>query len=225
MPRQLQFRGDRSPSLAPKICITSWYTLCVFAAVMVTFSAPEGGNLPGSLGRHIILLACAVIYIPRAAVSLFVFVKRKIPWWEAAWGGGLIGFVLFAFLSDGFRTPHPLGFVDVVGALLYLTGSYLGTASEYARHLWKARPENQGHLYTEGLFQYSRHMNYFGDLLLFGGFAVLTRQGWAGIVPLIMGLNFVLILIPAHDAYLATRYGAEFAAYARRVKKLIPLVY
>ena len=225
MPRQLQFQGERSPSLASKISITSWYALGVSAAAWFTFSSPEGGSPPGNVGRHVVLLACAVIYVLRAAATLFVFVKRKIPWWEAAWGGGLIGFVLFAFLSDGLRTPQPLGFVDVAGALLYLTGSYLGTASEYARYVWKARPENQGHLYEEGLFQYSRHINYFGDLLLFGGFAVLTRQVWAGIVPLIMGLNFVLFLIPAHDAYLASRYGAEFEANARRTKKLIPLVY
>ncbi|MGB5873298.1 MAG: DUF1295 domain-containing protein [Bacteroidota bacterium] len=225
MNRRLQFQGERSPSLAPKISIISWYTLCVFAAAFSTFTALEEGSSPGDLGRQVALLACAVIYISRAAVTLFVFVKRKIPWWEAASGGGLIGFVLFTFLSNGLRTPEPLGFVDVVGALLYLTGSYLGTGSEYSRHVWKARPENQGHFYTEGLFRYARHINYFGDLLLFCGFAVLTQQMWTGIVPLIMGLNFVLILIPAQDAYLASRYGTEFDNYARRTKKLIPLVY
>jgi steroid 5-alpha reductase family enzyme len=115
--------------------------------------------------------------------------------------------------------------VDAVGALLYVVGSYVGTASEYSRHLWKTRPENRGHLYTEGLFRYSRHINYFGDLLLFCGFAVLTRQLWTGIVPLVMGLNFVLFLIPAQDSYLATRYGVEFDDYSRRTKKLVPLLY
>ena len=225
MPRQLQFQSEKSASLAPKICITFWYSLGVFTAAWFAFSAPEGSTPPGNLGRQVVLLSCAVIYVIRAAVTLFVFVKRKIPWWEAAWGGGLIGFVLFAFLSEGFRTAQPLELVDVVGSLLYLTGSYLGTGSEYSRHVWKARPENQGHLYTEGLFQYSRHINYFGDLLLFGGFAMLTRQAWTGVVPLAMALSFVLLLIPAHDAYLASRYGAEFDDYARRTKKLIPLVY
>lgn len=225
MPKQLQFQGEKSPSLASKISITCWFTLGVFSAAWFTFSVPGVGGSPGNFGRKVVLLACAIIYIARAAVTLFVFVKRKIPLWEAIWGGGLIGFVLFAFLSEGFRAPEPLGFVDAVGALLYLTGSYLGTASEYTRHLWKARPENQGHLYTEGLFQYSRHINYFGDLLLFGGFAALTQHVWAGMVPLIMGLNFVFILIPAQDAYLASRYGTEFDDYAHRTKKLIPLVY
>jgi steroid 5-alpha reductase family enzyme len=113
----------------------------------------------------------------------------------------------------------------VLGVLLYVIGSYVGTASEYSRHLWKARPENQGHLYTEGLFRYCRHINYFGDLLLFAGLGILTRQLWTGMVPLAMGLNFVLVIIPAHDAYLAMRYGGEFEEYARRAKKLVPFLY
>lgn len=225
MPRQLQFKGERAASLGPKISIISWYCLGVLAAAWFTYSAPEGANPADNHGRQVILLACAVIYVIRAAVTLFVFVKRKIPWWEAAWGGGLIGFVLFAFLFHGLLTPQPLGIVDAVGALLYLTGSYLGTGSEYSRHVWKGHPRNRGHLYTEGLFRYSRHINYFGDLLIFGGFAVLTQELWTGIVPLAMTLSFVLLLIPAHDAYLASRYGVEFDEYARRTKKLIPLIY
>jgi len=104
-------------------------------------------------------------------------------------------------------------------------GSPGGTASEHARHIWKARPENLGHLYAEGLFSYSRHVNYSGDLLVFGGCAMLTRQPWTGIVPLAMGLNFALLIIPAHDAYLAARYGSEFDRDARRTSKLIPLLY
>jgi protein-S-isoprenylcysteine O-methyltransferase Ste14 len=40
-----------------------------------------------------------------------------------------------------------------------------------------------------------------------------------------MGLNFALVIIPAHDAYLAERYGSDFDQYARRTSKLIPLLY
>jgi len=179
MSRKLQFQREKSPSIGPKVAITSWYLLCVAGAVWLTFSAPMELKRPGSPDRQVALLACVVIYVARAAHTLFVFVKRKIPWWEAAWGG----------------------------------------------HIWKARPENRGHLYTEGLFRYSRHINYFGDLLLFGGCAALTRQLWTGIVPLAMGLNFAFLIIPAHDAYLAARYGSEFDHYASRTRKLVPLLY
>lgn len=225
MNQTLQFRGERSPSAGPKAAIIAWYVLCAGTAAWLTLLAPVAMERPGSAGRQVALLACVAIYVARAAHTLLVFVKRKVPWWEAAWGGSIIGLVLFFFLWRGLRAPEPLGPLDLVGILVYVAGSYLGTASEYQRHLWKARPEHQGHLYTEGLFRRSRHINYFGDLLLFAGLAVLTRQPWTGIVPLAMGLNFVFVIIPAHDAYLAARYGAEFERYAGRTPRLVPLLY
>jgi protein-S-isoprenylcysteine O-methyltransferase Ste14 len=225
MSKKLQFQGEKSPSMGPKLAIVSWYLLCAAAAAWLTFSAPTEANGPASRSRQVALLASVVIYVARAAHTLFVFVKRKIPWWEAAWGGGIIGGVIFFFLLGGLRAPQPIGPVDLVGVALYVAGSYVGTASEHSRHIWKARPENEGHLYTEGLFSYSRHINYFGDLLVFAGCAMLTRQPWTGIVPLAMGLNFALVIVPAHDAYLAARYGSEFDRYARRTSRLVPLLY
>jgi protein-S-isoprenylcysteine O-methyltransferase Ste14 len=222
---QLQFQSEKSPSIGPKSAITSWYLLCVAGALWLTFSDPMELNRAGDPGRQAALIACVLIYVARAAHTLFLFVKRRVPWWEAAWGGGIIGCVLFFFLLGGLRAPQPIGPVDLAGVILYAAGSWIGTASEHARHVWKARPENRGRLYTEGLFRYSRHVNYFGDLLLFGGCAVLTRQPWTGIVPLAMGLNFALVIIPAHDAYLAARYGSEFDRYARRTRKLVPWLY
>jgi len=40
-----------------------------------------------------------------------------------------------------------------------------------------------------------------------------------------MALNFVFNIIPAHDTYLAAHYASEFDQYARRTRRLIPLVY
>jgi protein-S-isoprenylcysteine O-methyltransferase Ste14 len=222
---RLQFQGEKAPSIAPKVSLISWYLLCTAAGAWLTLSATHEGSDPGNPARQALLLACVLIYIARAATTLFAFLKRKIPWWEAAWGGIPIGLVLFFALRDGLRTPQPLGVADAAGILLYLAGSYLGTASEYSRNIWKSRPENQGRLYTGGLFKYSRHINYFGDLLLFLGFGILTTLAWTVIVPLAMALNFVFFIIPAHDAYISTRYGTEFEDYARRTRKLIPFVY
>jgi hypothetical protein len=123
--------------------MTFWYVVCIAGAAWMTFRASDSS---GSPDRQVILVACALVYVARATLTFFVFMKRKIPWWEATWGGVSIGLVLFFFLRAGLRVPQPIGLVDILGILLYITGSYLGTASEYARHIWKARPENQGHL-------------------------------------------------------------------------------
>lgn len=225
MSNTLQFQGAKSPSIGPKCAIIGWYLLCSAGAAWFVLVRPDAQPPAGDPARQAALLACVALYILRAAHTLFAFVERRVPWWEAAWGGSIIGCVLFFYLLYGLRTPQSLGPIDAVGVLLYVAGSYVGTASEWSRHRWKARAENRGHLYTGGLFRFSRHVNYFGDLLLFAGLAVLTRQLWAGMVPLGMALNFAFMIIPAHDAYLASHYGAEFERYASRTRKLVPLVY
>lgn len=112
-----------------------------------------------------------------------------------------------------------------LGVVLYLLGSYLNTGSEYQRKLWKKRPENKGKLYTEGLFKHSMHINYFGDAVLFSGFALVTGTPWAFAIPLIMVCMFVFLNIPMLDKYLAERYGEAFDEYASRTAKFVPYVY
>lgn len=223
--KKLQFQSEKSSSIAQKMSIITWYIACIVVAVYLTFFKRNEAEQFVNAERQVALLASAIIYVVRAAITLFIFVKRKIPWWEAAWGGSILGLVLFFFLYYGLLETKSLAIADLVGILIYLIGSYIGTASEYSRYIWKARSENQGHLYVEGLFKYARHINYFGDLLLFLGFAILTNQLWTVFVPLGMGLNFVLLIIPAHDAYLASRYGKEYTKYAQRTRKLIPFLY
>jgi hypothetical protein len=225
MKQQMQFQPGKSPSIGPKAAIIAWYVVCATAAAWMWFGAPEGAAPAAVFGRPLLLLCCAALYVGRAAHTLFVFVKRTVPWWEAMWGGSIIGVVLFLFLRDGLRAPQPLGTTDALAVLLYLAGSYFGTASEYLRHVWKAEPAHRGHIYTGGLFGWSRHINYFGDLLLFTGLGLLTTHWWTLFVPLGMACNFIFVIIPAHDAYLAERYGEEFRAYAGQTKRLIPMVY
>ena len=124
-------------------------------------------------------------------------------------------------------TQH-LAFVnagDIIGIVLVVIGSFLNTYSELQRHWWKQKPSSKGHCYTEGLWKYSMHINYFGDSLLFTGWIMLTATFWMAWLPLLMTAGFVWFHIPSLDAYLADRYGEEFKAYAAKTKKLIPFVY
>ena len=45
------------------------------------------------------------------------------------------------------------------------------------------------------------------------------------VIPLVMTLNFIVVIIPRLDRYLADSYGEEFEQYARRTKKLAPFLY
>jgi steroid 5-alpha reductase family enzyme len=173
----------------------------------------------------VLLLGAAAVYFLRSLLTTFVFLKRRMSWAEVSTIAGWIGSLqlLFAFL--GGRQTAPVGLVEMVGILLYVGGSYLNSGSEFQRHVWKQQPEHQDQLYTEGLFRYAMHINYFGDLVLFTGWVLLTRRWVLLVVPGLMLLGFVFLNIPALDRYLAERYGEAFRAYAARTKKLIPFLY
>jgi len=182
-------------------------------------------RLSGDPARRILIAACLIIYFVRLQVTVWVFQKRKWTWLETITITVLMSFVLYSFARAGGNNQQVVGYVEAVGILLYLSGSYLNTHSEYYRHVWKLKAKNQGRLYTRGLFSLSMHINYFGDIVLFTGLAMATHSLSMLVIPLIMALNFVFNIIPSLDRYLEKKYKDEFSDYARTTKKFIPLIY
>jgi len=103
--------------------------------------------------------------------------------------------------------------VLVVASFFYALGSYLNTYSELQRKVWKKDPNNKGRCYTLGLFSFSRNINYFGDTMLFAGWALATGNWMNSWAPIVMGLSFYFFHIPDKEKYLATRYAQDWPAY------------
>jgi protein-S-isoprenylcysteine O-methyltransferase Ste14 len=225
MRRRFQFQGVNAESLGAKFFMLGalFVTFCLSAWLLFAPASPAHGS--GLLLRSVILLSCLGIYILRLGLTFLYFLKRKIPWWESLFGGLAFPIFMLAFIWNAAFNAQPLALLFWLSLLLYVLGSLMGTVGEAARYHWKRQPENQGHLYTQGLFGWSRHINYFADLLLFSSFAGLSGNGQLLFIPLGMFLSFVFWVIPSHDAYLAQRYGNDYEAYAKRVKRLIPYIY
>ncbi|MEO9258623.1 MAG: DUF1295 domain-containing protein [Crocinitomicaceae bacterium] len=181
-------------------------------------------NVINTERRFIIYLFCIIIFI-RLSFMMLYLLKRTIPWAESvsvpfAFAIYYIGFSLLVMSTD-----KPLDWIDVLGIIIFLIGSYLNTFGELQRHFWKKRPENKGKLYTEGLFKYSMHINFFGDVLWVTAFAILTRNIYAIIIPIFLACMFIFFNIPALDKYLASHYGEAFQEYKKKTKRFIPFIY
>jgi protein-S-isoprenylcysteine O-methyltransferase Ste14 len=210
--------GERDPSTLPRLAMVGMHLVGVLVATGLLTAGP-------STTRRIALLACAWIYFARLLATSLVFLQRKVGWAEAVQVGPFLLLIQVFLAWLGARAATPWGVLDVLALVLYGVGSVLNSGSELQRLAWKARRENTGHLYTGGLFRLSRHVNYFGDVVLFTGFALLTRSPWAFLVPAVMALMFVFVHIPTLERYLRGRYGEEYVEWARHSKRLIPLVY
>lgn len=225
--------GEHQASLPHKAILVVLHLLAVGASAWLllgggieavgTFLGMSWGL--ADLARRALLLSCSVVYFARLCLTVFVFLRRRLAWWEATTVGFFTWVINVTFSLLGGTQPAPLGLVGVAAVSLYLVGSYLNTVSEYQRDRWKQRPENQGHLYTEGLFGRSMHINYLGDVLLFSGWALLTYRIGAFALPLVMLVGFVFFHIPMLDRHLHEKYGAEFEDYQTRTKRLIPWLY
>ncbi|MBZ5608685.1 MAG: DUF1295 domain-containing protein [Acidobacteriia bacterium] len=181
--------------------------------------------MPGDVTRRACLGAGFSIYYLRILFTEFVFLKRGVSWSEVftivPW---MLGIFLLLSVAGG-TNPEPFGAAGVAGLVLFLVGSWMNSYGEYARHRWKQRPENRGRLYTQGLFRYSRHPNYLGDLILFTGLCLISGAWVTALIPLAMLAGFVFVNIPVLDSHLRDKYGSQFEEYAKGTRKLIPRLY
>jgi protein-S-isoprenylcysteine O-methyltransferase Ste14 len=182
-------------------------------------------NASHSTGRRIIVFVFSVITFIRLAFMMFYLLRRGIPWGEAisvplAFAIYYIGFSLFVL-----PTTLTIDCIDILGIAIFLIGSSLNTTAEVLRDKWKSVPENAGKIYTGGLFAYSMHINYFGDLLWVSAYAILTRNIFSISIPVFIFCFFAFYNIPKLDKHLHEHYGKGFEEYARRTKKFIPFIY
>ena len=93
---------------------------------------------------------------------------RKVLWTEVFAEAGFIIPVSLLCLAEGARSRRrqPLGPAEIMGMVLFLGGTYLNLASEGERWAWKMDAANKGRLYTAGLWQLSRHINYWGEIVV-----------------------------------------------------------
>lgn len=181
-------------------------------------------NASNASSRRIILFLFHLITFLRLGFMMVVLLKRRIPWEESfsvpiAFALYYVGFTLLTLPSS-----LALDAWDLVGIGVFIFGGILNTGGEYLRHLWKKDPENKGKLYTGGFFKYSRHVNYLGDLLWVGGYAILSRNYWSFLIVVLLFSFFVFYNAPKLDRYLKEKYGEQYDHYAKKTRMLIPFI-
>ena len=204
------------------ICI-SGYLMFFEEAKMNSLLQPF--NIDGNFIRNVLIISCMCIYFLRLLFTLFIFFQRKMYWIEAIVIANIMPWIFPYIAYTSGRYSKAIGLIEFVGITLFLTGSYLNSGSEFLRYSWKKKRENAGRIYTGGFFKHAMHINYFGDIVLFTGMAMIAHQFQLLFIPISMAFIFIVILIPLKENYLREKYGDEFVSYASNTKKLIPLIF
>ena len=91
-----------------------------------------------------------------------------------------------------------VGAIYVVGAVMWTTGFAIEVIADQQKSRFRSDPANAGRFINVGLWARSRHPNYFGEILLWAGIAVLA-------IPYLSGIQWVVMLSPLFVYALLTR--------------------
>jgi len=124
------------------------------------------------------------------------------------------------------RTGHAFGPLDIVAAVVGIGGALLELVADEQMRAF-AKVKQPGQVMDRGLWKYSRHPNYLGELMFWLSmylFALAVGLGfwWSGVGVLAMLAMFLGASIPLLDDRSEAR-RPEFAEYRRRTSALLPL--
>ena len=125
----------------------------------------------------------------------------------------------------------PLGPVGMIGVAIWVAGFLIEVVSDSQKSAFKADPSNAGKFINTGLWAWSRHPNYFGEIVIWIGMAIIA-------LPVLQGWQFATLISPVFVAFLLIkvsgipmledkadeRWGGQddYEDYKRRTPVLIP---
>jgi steroid 5-alpha reductase family enzyme len=196
--------------------------------------------------RSILLLALVVIWAARLGSFLFRRIQkagkdarfdeikpsfiRFLSTWTLQ--GLWVTFTLAAALAAITTTARKeLGLFALIGFLIWIFGFAIEVVADAQKSRFRADPMNKGKFIDTGLWARSRHPNYFGEIVLWIGVAVIA-------LPILRGWQWVTLISPVFVTLLLTRISGvpmlekradekwggqeDYEAYKERTPVLIP---
>jgi len=140
--------------------------------------------------------------------------------------GFLIVVILFPVTYVLAHRSSGLTRLDALGAAIWVVGFVFEAVGDLQLARFKRDPGNRGRVITSGLWKYTRHPNYFGEVTLWWGvwlIACSVPGGWKTVFG--PATITVLILLVSGIPLLERKYegNIEFKEYQRRTSAFFPL--
>lgn len=131
------------------------------------------------------------------------------------------------------QQAQPLTVVMLLGLAIWLLGFVLETIADWQKFKFKTRSESQGLWVDVGLWRYSRHPNYLGEILCWWGlfiFILPVQNSWSYLTMIgPMFITYLLLFVtgipPLENRY-DQRYqdNEDYQRYKEETSLLVPFV-
>lgn len=194
------------------------------------------------------IIVCLLVTLWGVRLSLHIYTRNKRKKedfryleWRKQWGrwfyfrsyfqifilqGLLLYIIVFPVLVINRHSISNFNLLDLLGIFIWLIGFVFESVGDYQLSQFISNSANQGKIIQTGLWQYSRHPNYFGEVTQWWGIYVIAlslNNGWLTFLsPLTITL---LILFVSGIPLLEKKYQgrADFEEYKKRTSIFLPL--
>jgi len=158
------------------------------------------------------------------------FTRFLIAWTlQALWVSFTLAAALAAITSI---SRKEFGIDALMGILVWIFGFAIEVIADQQKSKFRSNPENAGKFINIGLWSWSRHPNYFGEIVLWIGVAIVAMpvlNGWQWLTlasPVFVAILLIRISgIPMLEAIADEKWGgqAEYENYKAKTSLVIPI--
>jgi len=171
--------------------------------------------LTAGLGNERALLIGALVMIWATRLGSFLFIriskagedrrfrKMKMNFLQFLMTWTLQGLWVYITYAAGLAAMTsvaevPIGPIAIAGAALWALGFGIEVVADRQKTAFRKDPSNQDKFIQSGLWAWSRHPNYFGEILLWCGIMVIA-------IPVLEGLQYSTLISPIFVIVLLTK--------------------
>ena len=197
--------------------------------------------------RDVVIALLVIIWAVRLGSFLFLRVRKdggdgrfdimktKFWWFLMTWN--IQGMWVFLSLAAGLAamTSNQKLEADIfllIGLVIWITGFAIEVIADTQKSKFRSYPENKDKFISTGIWSWSRHPNYFGEILLWIGITIIA-------LPVLQGWQFITLISPIFIIFLLTQVSGvrllelrgkkkwgdneEYQRYIQSTSVLIPL--
>jgi steroid 5-alpha reductase family enzyme len=147
-------------------------------------------------------------------------------------GQAITVWLLMLPVSLALQQQGKIGILAYFGMVIWLLGLLVESAADWQKYRFNTDSKNKGRWIEEGVWQYSRHPNYFGEIAIWIGvylYCLTVLSGWQVFVGLLSPVFITILLrfvsgVPILEKSADKRWGNDpkYRAYKQHTSLLLP---
>ena len=130
-------------------------------------------------------------------------------------------------VGQHYTTPVTLGWAAWLGIAVWAVGLFFETVADLQLTRFRSDPANKGRVLDTGLWRYSRHPNYFGELCVWWGLFLIACDNPLGLLTVIGPILYTFLIVNVTgQATLDKKLAREkpgYRAYMEGTSGMIPM--